>query len=672
MLLLLQEGVGGRLYNKKLLFHRPDNCVVLRGEIRYQPAFGGSLVTKSRPMDKPLPFTRFCFYTCVTALLLVIQLPLFSQTIYVSPSGNDVSGDGSAGNPFRTITHAVGVAASGNTVQLGSGTYNELVVINKSLTIDGVSNSLATVTYTGTISDYTTTGTVLPTLFKITAQNVTVQNINFIVNQNIVHSAVHTSGDASGLKVLNNKITASLTNIIPFLGAASTALAYARRNAIGINPGITMGASKYNYLNAGLTNIKIAGNFITGSTTAQNGITNANFRAGVHADYTSGLLVGGTVAEKNTIQTINQDVIVRFFTNGDVTIRNNEFNGGGVELSTLNGTTGTILVDSNYFNFLPPGVPAFPLLRLLNGNPTKTTIVRGNTFYNSNWYISIGNYNTVTVDSNIFIPVLRDPVAHNDFRLITVNSKVIQSGATTPAENNATFTSNQFYGVAGADGKAFAFYNHDAAGSSFGAYTVGMPGKENIFHSDISRFFYVDNSNGQNTTSLTGTYPEYGSGTFNTTTAYWTQDIEASQNRFDIGTGTPLKPDLMDHPQRLIMNSMVFDQLDDNNIGKVHLYNILLAAAPPRVAPAVDLQERGVTYRLYPNPVPANLFVRVITPKKQAVTLRLYTLSGVCLQTLSGVSNTTANIDMHKWPAGTYLVEFNTDYGRYVQQVVKL
>jgi hypothetical protein len=621
-------------------------------------------------MDKPLPFTRFCFYACVTMLLLVLQLPLFSQTIFVATSGNDASGDGSSGNPFRTITHAVSVAAPGSTVRLGSGTYNELVVINKSLTIDGVSPAQATVTYSGTVSDYTTaTGTVLPTLFKVTAQNVTIQNINFVVNQNITHSAVHTSGNASGLQVLNNRIIASLTNIIPIFGTSSTALNYAKRNAIGINPNIAFGALKYTFVGGGLTNIKIAGNFITGSTSAQNGVTDANFRAGVHADNTSGLVVGGTVAEKNTIQTINQDVIVRFFTNGDVTIRNNEFNGGGVELSTLNNTAGTILVDSNYFNYLPPAVPTFALLRLLNGNNTKTTIVRGNTFYNHNWYLSIANYNTVTVDGNTFTPVLRDPGAHNDFRLITVNSKVIQTSATTTGENNATFTSNQFYGVAGADGKAFAFYNHDAASSTFGAYTVGEAGQENIFHAGISRFFYVDNSNGQNTTSLTGTYPEYGSGTFNTATAYWYQDVEASQNRFDIGTGTPLKPDFMDHDQRVIMNGLVFDKLDDNNIGKVHLYNILLALAPAGVNTVRP--EAGISYCLFPNPVRTDLQLQVITPKMQPVQIKVFTLSGVCLQTVVANSNSTVRVVMDKLPKGTYLVEIKSGYSRFVRQVVK-
>ncbi|WP_162915894.1 T9SS type A sorting domain-containing protein [Paraflavitalea soli] len=620
-------------------------------------------------MQRPLPLKRITRYVGIITVLCNLHLSVISQTIYVAPSGNDVSGDGTAGNPYRTITQGIAIASAGNTIQLGSGTYNELVVINKPVTIDGVNAGQTTVNYTGTIADYSTAGTVLPTLFKVTAQNVVIKNINFIVQLNIVHSAIHTSGDASGLQVLNNIITAS-RNGLPSSLPAFTALAYARTNAIALNPSISYGASKYSTAPAGLSNVKVSGNFISGSTLAQNGFADAAFRAGVYADNAYALLVGGTTAEKNTIQTGNHDVIMRFFMNGDVTIRNNEFNGGGVELSTSNTSTGTILVDSNYFNFLAPAVPAYALLRLMSGNINKTTIVKGNTFYNSNWYISLGNYNTVLVDSNFFTPVIKDPGAHNDFRLITVNSKVIQTSATTKVLNNATFTRNQFNGAAGANGIAMAFYNHDAVGSSFGLYSVGGPGKENNFNANISRFFYVDNSNGQSTTSMTGNYPEY-SGVFNTTTAWWTQNILAPQNWYEIGAGSPMKPDAMDAAQKNTLNAMITDQLDDASIGMVLLYNILLALPPANTNPRSTPRQPGITYQLYPNPVTTNLNARVDTQKKQPVQLRLFNMNGHCLQTRYGTSNNTIQLEMTRWPAGIYTVELVTAGSSRVQQIIK-
>lgn len=620
-------------------------------------------------MQNYLPYRWMTRHCGVLLMLCSLSFPAFSQTIYVSPSGNDATGDGSAANPYQTITQGIAMAAPGNTIQLGSGTYNELVVIDKSVTIDGVSASQATVAYTGTIADYSTTGTILPTLFKVTAQNVEIRNINFVVNNNVVHTAIHTSGDASGLRVLNNLITASYSGLPPLNVTALTALAYARKNAIAINPNISYGASKYTFVNTGISNIKIAGNFISGTTQAMNGWLDVNFRAGVYADNVSALVVGGTPAEKNILQTVNHDVLARFCMDGDITIRNNELNGGGVEISTINGAAGTISIDSNYFNYLPPVVPDFALVRLMSNSAGKNTVVKGNTFYNHNWFICLSNYNTVLVDSNIFTPVLRDPGTRTDFRLITVNSKAIQSSAISKVANNATFTRNQFNGTPGANGTGIAFYNHDAP-ATLGMYIVGETGRENTFNADIARFLYVDNSNGVATNALTSTYPEYGSGIFNTTTAYWTRNILASQNHYDIGAGAPLQPMLMDGAQRATLEGMIVDQLDDANIGLVVLYSSTLALHPRGATPHATQPEWG-TVDIYPNPVAAGLNIQVNTRKKQPVLARVFNMSGVCLKTVQQSSNTSISVDMAGYPAGVYAIELVTTEGSIVRQVLK-
>ena len=45
--------------------------------------------------------------------------------IYVSPTGNDATADGSIGKPYRSINTALGKARSGATIILRSGTYRE-------------------------------------------------------------------------------------------------------------------------------------------------------------------------------------------------------------------------------------------------------------------------------------------------------------------------------------------------------------------------------------------------------------------------------------------------------------------------------------------------------------------------------------------------------------------
>jgi hypothetical protein len=68
--------------------------------------------------------------------------------IYVSLSGNDTTGNGSIGNPYRTLFKAVSVATSGQSIKLGTGTFVEtnfiLVPVGVSIYGDGTLNTIVT------------------------------------------------------------------------------------------------------------------------------------------------------------------------------------------------------------------------------------------------------------------------------------------------------------------------------------------------------------------------------------------------------------------------------------------------------------------------------------------------------------------------------------------------
>ena len=55
-------------------------------------------------------------------------------SVYVSPSGNDTTGDGSLGNPYKTVQKGFSVVADGGEVLLADGDYNETVAISRSNT----------------------------------------------------------------------------------------------------------------------------------------------------------------------------------------------------------------------------------------------------------------------------------------------------------------------------------------------------------------------------------------------------------------------------------------------------------------------------------------------------------------------------------------------------------
>ena len=79
----------------------------------------------------------------------VFNIAVSTQTWHVSPSGNDVTGDGSAGNPFETIQYAVDVANDGDTIRVHAGTYYESVWCSKSLYFIGDNSGTTTIDAAG-------------------------------------------------------------------------------------------------------------------------------------------------------------------------------------------------------------------------------------------------------------------------------------------------------------------------------------------------------------------------------------------------------------------------------------------------------------------------------------------------------------------------------------------
>ena len=64
--------------------------------------------------------------TLLSIILLLSSLWALSTTYYVSPAGNDATGDGSLAKPWKTVRNAMlNVTASGNTIHLIAGTYTE-------------------------------------------------------------------------------------------------------------------------------------------------------------------------------------------------------------------------------------------------------------------------------------------------------------------------------------------------------------------------------------------------------------------------------------------------------------------------------------------------------------------------------------------------------------------
>ncbi|WDL95243.1 right-handed parallel beta-helix repeat-containing protein [Alicyclobacillus sp. ALC3] len=108
---------------------------------------------------------RIRYFTSVMAAAAVLSTPLWStvtaqaattanaSTIYVSTTGSDTMGTGTAANPYQTISHAVAVAAPATTIVVEPGTYKESVTITKDVTLE--SDSSKTNAVANTVIDAT-------------------------------------------------------------------------------------------------------------------------------------------------------------------------------------------------------------------------------------------------------------------------------------------------------------------------------------------------------------------------------------------------------------------------------------------------------------------------------------------------------------------------------------
>jgi hypothetical protein len=447
------------------------------------------------------------------------------------------------GNWYCSIQSAINAATAGDVINVGSGNYDEQVLVNKLVTLNGATPK-PVINFTGTVTGK-------PTLFDVSVAGVTIDNFNFKVDMTKLNSAIIASATTmNNLTITDNDIEAIGTS------AAATFGSYGNRNAISINYG---GTTNYRIASGGVSNILVQGNTVSG--VANDGFGQARFfRSAVSTDESGGTFTG------NTFQSINHDVVVRFGNNGAVTISNNNLNGGGVEISDMNASSGPISISGNQFDgtFANVAAPGTAVLRLKNNYNGIATSVAGNTMSNHQWGVSVENYNNVTIDNNTLTPLSGSTTYHH----IAVNTKSISSNSNTivQVQNNGVITNNTFNGSGTPGGTALSFHNHDSDAATFGTYTVGGSGAENDFNAGIGTFVRFDDQTGTSTVSTFPTYP--GTGGWPTTMACWTTDVNIQQNTFDVGSGLQL-PAAMSGAGRTALEAALYHKPDNACLGNL-------------------------------------------------------------------------------------------------------
>jgi hypothetical protein len=119
---------------------------------------------------------------------------------YVAKTGLDTN-EGTLASPFLTIQHAVGAAGAGDTIHVATGTYNELVTINKALSLQG-SN------YTNTIIDRSASAVVetVVTIKDIPSGNVLFTGFKIINGVKAYATSVKNCSGSSVITISDNYI----------------------------------------------------------------------------------------------------------------------------------------------------------------------------------------------------------------------------------------------------------------------------------------------------------------------------------------------------------------------------------------------------------------------------------------------------------------------------------
>ena len=126
--------------------------------------------------------------TIVDSQTINSQLTIERDNVYVSPVGDDTTGDGSQSNPFKTIGTGIAGVYPGGTVHISIGTYtgtnNKNIIINKNVKIVGsdATSTIVDVQNVGRIFTITNGANVI-------INNLTLENANAVGNGGAINNA---------------------------------------------------------------------------------------------------------------------------------------------------------------------------------------------------------------------------------------------------------------------------------------------------------------------------------------------------------------------------------------------------------------------------------------------------------------------------------------------------
>lgn len=397
---------------------------------------GGALVARGVGLGD-LDFTPY-LNTGVDQLPAVPGFQGSSAQLNVTALGGQSLGVG------RVNEAIAGVDLNG-TVLLDSGTYDETVLVNRSVTLDGRVDDGAVITRTAGSQQV---------LVTIAATNVTVKDIAIQVNQAGaiapvgIAATTSTTTDFNGLVLDNNTITSVGNNTTAnWTGQAGPSVRAA---------GIVL----YDSPSGGIPTVTLTNNnisILSGTSFFQRGVWLAQLNATITG---------------NTIAAFANDLLFQFPSGGASTISGNSFNGvhslGGAGLLIGDPNSGApVTVSNNQFNTQNTAAAGTALQVNRGAASGSPIVISGNQFNGFTTGVAVGGARDVSISGNFFTP----QAGATGVVGVVIDSQSASNNADPSTPINTTVDGNTF-NANGASVTAVRVEN-DLAGANFTGVTIG-------------------------------------------------------------------------------------------------------------------------------------------------------------------------------------------------------
>ncbi|GAB4124289.1 MAG: hypothetical protein OHK0045_11310 [Raineya sp.] len=266
---------------------------------------------------------------------------------------------------------------------------------------------------------------------------------------------------------------------------------------------------------------------------------------------------------------------------GNTTIQNNLIQNcvqAGIELNIpVANTTHDII--NNTINITPAAAPNTFCGIEIKDNINNNCIIniQNNTIQgHQNVGIWLGRSQNVNIVSNTLTP-LNTATAYTHLVVNTKNRTTAASAGAAITVENISIRGNSFNHSSNFGGAGIAFANHHSGATpAFNNITIGTATERNNFQSNIAVFVgldpYYGNSNSATLTLPLGTFPNpytaIWTGVPVTTMASVTNNFNAVENNFDVGTGLKT-PATMTNPELILLENRIQHTIDYGALGFV-------------------------------------------------------------------------------------------------------